>query len=114
MEATLGRSLSPVNCHLIVWAKSPLPMTVFETQPLEITDGLKNCLKTMPLNFTITLNQLPPGDYTCQVTVLDPTGQKSNILAGSSRTCPVTSHPALSLPVTLHLRRSRSWKPGNS
>jgi len=86
----------------------------FETQPLEITDGLKNCLKTMPLNFTITLNQLPPGDYTCQVTVLDPTGQKSNILAGSSRTCPVTSHPALSLPVTLHLRRSRSWKPGNS
>ena len=49
----------------------------FETQPLEITDGLNNRLKTMPLNFAITLNQLPPGDYTCQVTVLDPTGQKA-------------------------------------
>jgi len=49
----------------------------FETQPLAITDGLNNRLKTMPLNFAITLNQLPPGDYTCQVTVLDPTGQKA-------------------------------------
>jgi VWFA-related protein len=49
----------------------------FETQPLEITDGLNNRLKTMPLNFTITLNQLPPGDYTCQVTVLDPAGRKA-------------------------------------
>jgi VWFA-related protein len=49
----------------------------FETQPLEITDGLNNRLKTMPVNFAITLKQLPPGDYTFQVTVLDPTGQKA-------------------------------------
>jgi VWFA-related protein len=49
----------------------------FETKSLEITDGLNNRLKTMPLNFTITLDQLPPGDYTCQVTVLDPIGQRA-------------------------------------
>src|SRR6266481_2865093 len=49
----------------------------FETQPLEIKDGLNNRLKTMPVNFAIALNQLPPGDYTFQVTVLDPTGQKA-------------------------------------
>ena len=48
----------------------------FETSPLEVTDGLKNRLKTMPLGFSIALNQLPPGKYECQVTVLDPTGQK--------------------------------------
>jgi hypothetical protein len=48
----------------------------FETPPLEVTGGLKNRLKTMPLALSIALNQLPPGKYECQVTVLDPTGQK--------------------------------------
>jgi VWFA-related protein len=48
----------------------------FETQPMEVTDGLNNRLKTMPLSFSITINQLPPGKYECQVTVLDPTRQK--------------------------------------
>src|SRR5207244_1692464 len=32
-----------------------------ETQPVEIADGLNNRLKTMPLTFTIALNQLPVG-----------------------------------------------------
>ena len=31
----------------------------------------------MPLSFSIAIKQLPPGDYNCQVTVLDPTGQKA-------------------------------------
>jgi hypothetical protein len=30
----------------------------------------------MPLSFSIAPHQLPPGKYECQVTVLDPTGQK--------------------------------------
>jgi hypothetical protein len=30
----------------------------------------------MPLSFSIALQQLPPGKYDCQVTVLDPAGQK--------------------------------------
>jgi hypothetical protein len=34
-------------------------------------------LKTMPLQFSIGLNNLPPGEYDCQVSVLDPTGQKA-------------------------------------
>ncbi len=48
----------------------------FETKPVEITGGWSNRLNTAPLNFSIALDQLPPGDYECQVTVLDPTGQK--------------------------------------
>lgn len=48
----------------------------FETQPIEVTGGMNNHLKTMPLSFSIALNQLPPGEYVCQVTVLDPTGQR--------------------------------------
>ncbi len=50
---------------------------VFETQPTEVTNSLSNALKTMPLRFNVGLAPLPPGEYTCQVTVLDPTSQKS-------------------------------------
>jgi len=48
----------------------------FETQPIEVKEGMNNRLKTMPLSFSIAINQLPPGEYECQVTVLDPNGQK--------------------------------------
>ena len=43
---------------------------------MEVTEGMNNRLKTMPLSFSIPLDQLAPGKYECQVTVLDPTGQK--------------------------------------
>jgi hypothetical protein len=42
-----------------------------------VTDALSNRLKTMPLRFDLSLDQLTPGAYNCQVTVLDPTGQKA-------------------------------------
>jgi hypothetical protein len=48
----------------------------FETQPMKLIAGMNNKLNTMPLNFTIGLKQIPVGEYDCQVTVLDPTGQK--------------------------------------
>jgi hypothetical protein len=48
----------------------------FETQPIEVRDGLNNRVKTMPLSLSIALSELPPGKYECQVTVLDPTGQR--------------------------------------
>jgi VWFA-related protein len=49
----------------------------FETQPMKVVDGLNNRLKTMPLSFTVALDQLPVGKYDFQVTVLDPTRQKA-------------------------------------
>jgi VWFA-related protein len=49
----------------------------FETQPMKVVDGLNNRLKTMPLSFSIALNQLPLGEYDCQVTVLDPAARKA-------------------------------------
>ncbi len=49
---------------------------VFETQPVSVTPVAGSRLGMMPLNFTIGLNQLPPGQYDCQVTILDPTDQK--------------------------------------
>lgn len=50
---------------------------IFETPPRAITDGLNNRLKTMPLRFDLSLDPLQPGEYDCQVTVLDPTGAKA-------------------------------------
>src|SRR5580704_18080940 len=50
---------------------------VFETPPRAVSEGLNNRLKTMPLRFDLSLDPLAPGAYNCQVTVLDPTGQKA-------------------------------------
>ncbi len=50
---------------------------MFETQPVKAAQAWNNHVKTMPLKFSIGLNSLPPGKYDCQVTVLDPTGQKA-------------------------------------
>jgi hypothetical protein len=49
----------------------------FETPPLQVTESLNNRLKTTPLKFSLSLAKLPPGEYNCQVTILDPTGQKA-------------------------------------
>jgi hypothetical protein len=49
----------------------------FETPPLPVTEGQSNRLKTVPLKFVVALGKLQPGRYNCQVTVLDPAGQKA-------------------------------------
>lgn len=48
----------------------------FETQPLEVKSAAPNRLKTMGIDFSIALSHLTPGNYDCQVTVLNPEGQK--------------------------------------
>ncbi len=42
----------------------------FETQAIEVKQGINDRLKTMPIQFSIALNNLAPGKYDCQVTVL--------------------------------------------
>jgi VWFA-related protein len=49
----------------------------FETPPIQVAEGLNNRLKTIPVQFSIALDTLAPGQYECQVTILDPTGQKA-------------------------------------
>jgi len=49
----------------------------FETPPLQVTESLNNRLKTMPLKFSFSLQKLPPGEYLCQVTVIDASGEKA-------------------------------------
>ena len=49
----------------------------FETAPLEIKEGLDPKSKALPLRFNLSLDKLQPGEYNCQVTVLDTTNQKA-------------------------------------
>jgi VWFA-related protein len=49
----------------------------FETPPVEVAEALNNRLKTMPVKFGLSLNKLPPGEYKCQVTILNPAAQKA-------------------------------------
>ena len=50
---------------------------VYETQPQAMLPSTTpSRLGTIPLNFNLGLKQLTPGEYNCQVTVLDPTTQK--------------------------------------
>ena len=48
----------------------------FETTPLAVSDGLDEKTKAVPLRFSLPLESVAPGRYECQVTVLEPTGQK--------------------------------------
>ena len=49
----------------------------FETPAYQATEGLNPKSKALPLRFSIPLDKLPPGEYDCQVTVLDPNGKKA-------------------------------------
>jgi VWFA-related protein len=49
----------------------------FETAPLAVTEGYDPRSKALPLRFSLSLATLPTGKYDCQVTVLDPAGQKA-------------------------------------
>ncbi len=49
----------------------------FETPPLQVIDGMDPKSKAVPLRFSFALDKLDPGNYTCQVTVLDPTAGKA-------------------------------------
>ena len=48
----------------------------FETPPLLVTEAWNNRLKTMPFKFDISLNNLLPGKYDCQITIADPSDNK--------------------------------------
>jgi len=55
---------------------------VYETEPIQVAQAMTNRLKTMPLHLTVPMSQLAPGEYKCQVSVLDPNGQKAAFWVG--------------------------------
>jgi VWFA-related protein len=49
----------------------------FESRMVEVKSGWRNRLKTVPLEITIPLDALTAGAYECQVSVLDPNGERA-------------------------------------
>jgi VWFA-related protein len=69
-------------------SESPQPMVAFvtfyrgqakafETPPLAVTAAPELRSRAVPMKFSIPLEKLPPGEYNCQVTVLNPYYQKA-------------------------------------
>jgi hypothetical protein len=48
----------------------------FETTPVQVADSLDPESKSLPVKLSLSLSRLSLGEYTCQVTVLDPTSRK--------------------------------------
>ena len=44
---------------------------------MKVADGMDPHSHMMPLKLSFALDKLKPGEYNCQVTVLDPIGQKA-------------------------------------
>jgi VWFA-related protein len=49
---------------------------VYESEPVAVVDGMDPRSKAVPVRLSIPLTSLSPGRYDCQVTILEPTGQK--------------------------------------
>ena len=50
---------------------------VFESAPLAVIEPKQNRAQAVPLRFDLPLDKIAPGQYDCEVTVLDPNGQKA-------------------------------------
>lgn len=59
-----------------------------ESSPIAVLPSPATRLGVTPLSFTVDLKDLAPGEYDCQVTVLDPTTHKSNFWRAPVRLVP--------------------------
>ena len=51
---------------------------VLETPPAAVEPNSASRLGVTPLSFNVAIDRIPPGSYDCQVTVVDPSNQKTN------------------------------------
>jgi hypothetical protein len=56
---------------------------VMSTPSIAVTPAAGSRLGIAPLSFSVALGDLPPGDYQCQVSILDPTGEKASFWRGA-------------------------------
>lgn len=50
---------------------------VVSSAPISVTEGIDARSRAVPIRFAFQIADVPPGRYDCQVTVLDPDGQKA-------------------------------------
>ncbi len=72
-------AVKPLVAYVSLYQKGS---RVFETQPIAVTPQSSTTIEPVPLSFDISPAALPAGKYDCQVSVLDPTSQKSTFWRG--------------------------------
>jgi VWFA-related protein len=50
---------------------------IFQTSPVVVSEGMDPRSKAVPVRFSVPIDRVAPGRYDCQVSVLEPTGQKA-------------------------------------
>ncbi|MEX2271198.1 MAG: VWA domain-containing protein [Vicinamibacterales bacterium] len=75
-KATAGRAASAMRPIAAFVAFYRDGVKIFETDPVGVTEGDPK-LEALPIRLTVPLASLEPGGYECQVTVLDPAGERA-------------------------------------
>lgn len=78
-------AVQPVLAYVTFYSGSN---KVFETPAIKVADASGSKLKTLALKFNFALDQLPEGEYVCQVTVLDGKSSKAAFWQGGVMVVP--------------------------
>ena len=68
-----AKTAQPITASLTFYRGK---VKAFESEPVEVTEGLNANTGALPVRFSVPLKKFEPGRYTCQVTVLNPAGQR--------------------------------------
>ena len=69
-----GAATTPLTAYVTLYREGS---KVFETTPLDVTHSTGGSIQSLPIAFTLNLDQHPPGFYDGQITALDITGRKT-------------------------------------
>jgi len=62
-------SMRPLVAYIAFYRENAMRL---ETPPTGFTSGWNPASRAVPIRFTVSLTSLEPGEYDCQVSVLDP------------------------------------------
>jgi VWFA-related protein len=79
-SAAASADASPLFAYVSFYRDQKMAM---ETPPIAVTPVPATRLGVVPLNFQVGLGKLAPGQYQCQVSVLDPAGNRAGFWQGS-------------------------------
>jgi VWFA-related protein len=77
--ATVSPASTPLFAYVSFYRNQKMAM---ETPPIAVTPEPATRLGVVPLNFQVGLGKLSPGQYQCQVSVLDPAGHRTAFWQG--------------------------------
>ena len=73
-NATDAASTQPLVAYVSFFQNS---VKVMETPLVKVTDGIDPKSHMLPIKLSFPLGKLKPGEYDCEVTILDPSTQKT-------------------------------------